>query len=266
MAAVDLNDRFFGGEGNPPLIILHGLLGSSRNWNAAGRDLTEAYAVTALDQRNHGQSPHTESHTYTDLAEDLEAWLDARGLESVSLMGHSMGGKAGMVFSCSRPERVNALFIADISPREYDPHYDVYLEAMQAIEVRSLTQRKEAEAQLEATVSDWAMRQFLLTNLVRDPAGEGFRWQVNIPTLLQELPDLSANPLGPEDRFSGHTLFLKGGKSDFIHENDRAKIREHFPQSHLVTLKEAGHNVHVEDRETFVQAVLKAKDYFEKHS
>lgn len=266
MATVELYSRFYGGEGNPPLVVLHGLLGSSRNWNAAGRDLTEAYAVTALDQRNHGQSPQTESHTYEDLAGDLEHWLDEHNLESVSLMGHSMGGKAGMLFACTRPERVKELFIADISPREYDPHYDAYLEAMQAIDLQALKDRKEAESQLEATVPDWAMRQFLLTNLVRDPDREGFRWQVNISTLLRELPDLSANPLGPEDRFEGPTLFLKGGKSDFIHANDRVKIREHFPHSHLVTLKEAGHNVHVDDRETFVEAVLKAREYFGRHS
>lgn len=262
MASVDLFERFLGGAGNPPLIILHGLLGSSRNWKAAGEGLTETFSVTALDLRNHGSSPWAATHGYADLVEDLVHWLDAQGLERASIMGHSMGGKAGMLFACTYPERVEQLYIADISPRDYDPQYSDYLRAMEAIDTGSLKSRAEAESRLELVVESWGMRQFLLTNLVRDPEG-GFCWQVNIPVLLDAMPELAGNPLDEEARFDGPTLFLRGGRSPFIRDVDRGLIRKHFPKSHLVTLKEAGHNVHVDDRETFVESVVEARRFFE---
>jgi pimeloyl-ACP methyl ester carboxylesterase len=264
MSGAVLNHRFYGGENHPPLVILHGLLGSSRNWNHAGKALTESFSVYALDLRNHGSSFHTETHTYADMAGDLTKWIDRMGFSSVSLMGHSMGGKVGMRFACHFPDRVEQLYIADISPRDYDPHYDVYLKAMDAISLEALSSRKDADQMLQPSVTSEGMRQFLLTNLVRDEEEGGYRWQVNIPVLLQAMPGLAANPLHPDDAFEGPTLFLRGGKSVFITEDDRGLIRCHFPSSHLVTLKEAGHNIHVDDRETFVEAVLRAKQYFDQ--
>lgn len=264
MKTVDLQHRFLGGEGNPPLVILHGLLGSSRNWKVAGAGLTPAFAVYVLDQRNHGDSPHAETHTYGDLVEDLRVWLDRHELERVALMGHSMGGKASMRFACRYPERVEQLYIADISPRHYHPRYDRYLEAMQGIPLEELADRRGAEMHLEPAVEDKAMRQFLLTNLVRDPVSRRFRWMVNIPVLLREMPELIGNPLASDDRFEGPTLFLKGAQSTFIEEEDRALIRRHFPRAHFVVLKGAGHNLHVEDKDTFVTAVVKAQEYFRK--
>ncbi len=262
MAAEKLFERFLGGEGNPPLVILHGLLGSSRNWKAAGEGLTGAFSVTALDLRNHGNSPWADTHGYGDLVEDLGQWLDGKGLEKATIMGHSMGGKAGMLFACTYPERVEQLYIADISPRDYDPQYSDYLRAMKAIDTEALKSRAEAEDRLEEVVESWGMRQFLLTNLIRDEAGD-FRWQVNIDVLLEAMPELAGNPLDAEAKYVGPTLFLRGGRSLFIRDVDRSLIRKHFPKSHLVTLKEAGHNVHVDDRETFVESVVEARRYFE---
>jgi len=249
-----------------PLVILHGLLGSSRNWNMAGRALTEKFAVYVLDQRNHGDSPHEDEHTYKSMVADLKRWMEDHGLKKIALMGHSMGGKVGMLFACRYPERVDQLYIADISPREYHPQYDAYLKAMRAIDLESLNDRKAAELQLEAAVESWGMRQFLLTNLVRDADTGKFRWQVNIPALLRGMSDLTGNPLKPDDRYPGPVLFLKGGNSPFIEMEDRKLIRYHFPHAHLVVLKDVGHNVHVEARETFVESVLKARDYFAKQA
>lgn len=167
-----------------------------------------------------------------------------------------------MLFACTYPERVEQLYIADISPRDYDPQYSDYLRAMKAIDTEALKSRAEAEDRLEEVVESWGMRQFLLTNLIRDEAGD-FRWQVNIDVLLEAMPELAGNPLDAEAKYVGPTLFLRGGRSLFIRDVDRSLIRKHFPKSHLVTLKEAGHNVHVDDRETFVESVVEARRYFE---
>ncbi len=257
---VELNYRYYGGEGNPPVIILHGLLGSSRNWTAAAKGLTHAYDVFALDQRNHGDSPHAASHTYDDLVGDLKAWIDRQDGERVSLIGHSMGGKAAMVYACRYPERVRELFIADISPKVYQPHFAEYLEAMASMNTPALETREEAEEQLKPLVDDWRMRRFLLTNLERDPETKRFRWKVNIPVLLDEMETIAANPLQREDRWEGPALFIRGGNSPYIEDTDHALIREHFPEAQLVTLEDAGHNVHVDQREAFTRAVLTVRE------
>ena len=72
--------RDLGGSGEPPIVILHGMLGSSRNWQTAGRDLAAGRRVFALDLRNHGLSPHSDEMTYAAMAADVEAWLDAWGI------------------------------------------------------------------------------------------------------------------------------------------------------------------------------------------
>ncbi|MGJ3243852.1 MAG: alpha/beta fold hydrolase [Opitutales bacterium] len=257
VSSVSLNYRYFGGEGRPPLVILHGLLGSSRNWTTTARDLADHFEVFALDLRNHGDSPHAAEMSYDALVADLVDWLDARDLDEIRLMGHSLGGKVAMLFACRFAQRVDHLYIADIAPKPYEPHHRRELDVMTGIDLRALADRKAADAALAREgIDDWAMRQFLLTNLQRDKREGGFRWQVNLPVLRKQLPHLADNPLGDEDRFPGPTLFIRGDKSDFIEDTDTTGIQHHFPRSRIAVLENCGHNVHVERREAFVEAVL----------
>lgn len=252
---VPLFHRDLGGAGLSPLVILHGMLGSSRNWQTAGRDLADAFHVLAPDLRNHGGSPHAESMSYAEMMDDVVAWLDARGIARASFLGHSMGGKIAMLLACRRPERVERLIVADIAPKDYHwVAHRVNFAAMNELELASVHSRAEAEIRLEARVPNWAMRKFLATNLERDDGG-AWKWTINLPAITAALSTLEKNPLTAGDRYDGPVLFVAGGKSDYIAAADHAAIRAHFPAARLATIAESGHNPHMETREKLVALV-----------
>ncbi|AWI10565.1 alpha/beta fold hydrolase [Ereboglobus luteus] len=261
---VDLFCRDLGGEGRPPLVVLHGLLGASRNWQTTGGDLARAGAghVLALDLRNHGRSSHADEMSYDAMVADVLAWMDARGLRRVSLMGHSMGGKVAMAMACRHPERVERLIVVDIAPKDYlsIAHRNEFA-AMNELDLRALSSRAEAEMRFEARVGDWAMRKFLTTNLERDEAGGanggGWKWVINLPVITAALPELEANPLREGERFDGGALFVTGGKSSYVNtaegSDDRRVIARHFPNARIETIAASGHNPHMETRAEFVR-------------
>ncbi|HEX2855428.1 MAG TPA: alpha/beta fold hydrolase [Opitutaceae bacterium] len=254
---VKLFHRDLGGAGHPPLVILHGMLGSSRNWQTAGRDLSTRFHVFAVDLRNHGGSPHAEDMGYPAMVEDVLAWLDAQGLPRVTLMGHSMGGKIAMLLACRHAERVARLMVVDIAPKDYFwVAHRAEFAAMNELDLTHLKSRGEAELRFEARVGDWAMRKFLTTNLERAPEPEtGWRWTVNLPALTAALSALEKNPLSTGDRFAGPSLFIAGGKSRYVEPGDWARVLRHFPAARLETIADAGHNPHMEMREAFVNLV-----------
>ncbi len=254
-AAVQLFHRELGGMG-PPLVLLHGLLGSSRNWQTAGRELAARHRVFAVDLRNHGASPHAAEMTYEAMARDVIGWLDGQQLPRVTLLGHSMGGKVAMLLACRQPERVERLVIVDIAPKDYVwVGHRAEFAAMNELDLRQIHSRGDAELRLEARVDDWAMRKFLLTNLERDDAGE-WRWQINLAGLTAALPELERNPLTAQDRFPGPARFITGGRSQYVLPGDTKAIRRHFPDAEIVTIPQAGHNPHMETRGEFVRTVL----------
>ena len=253
---MELAHRDLGGAGNPPLLILHGMLGSSRNWQTAGRDLAARYHVHALDLRNHGASPHADEMGYEVMRQDVLHWMDEHALARATIVGHSMGGKTAMRLACRNPERVERLVVVDIAPRDY--HWVAHraeFAAMQGLDLEHLKSRAEAELKFEALVDDWAMRKFLTTNLERDSHGH-WRWIVNLPAIQRALPELERNSLEPGDRFDGPTLFVTGGRSRYVLPEDQAGIRQYFPQARIETIATSGHNPHMEQREEFVRRVL----------
>ena len=245
-----------GGEGKTPLVILHGLLGSSRNWRGAGADLAQRFHVLALDLRNHGRSPHAPEQSFDLLAADVLEFLDDRGLERAHLLGHSLGGKIAMRIACRAPERVGALLVVDIAPRSYpaDPRA---FEALLRLDLRGLSSRREADELLAPDLPDRATRQFVLMNLQRTETGT-LVWQANLAAIAATLADIRRSPLEAADCFAGRTLFIVGGKSSFVRDDDEDAIRRHFPRARIRVLTEAGHYPHVEDRAGFVQAVLES--------
>jgi esterase len=248
--------RDLGGAGKPPLVILHGLLGSSRNWQTAGADLAEKFHVGALDLRNHGRSPQADEMTYEAMMDDVLAWLDSQAMTQATLLGHSLGGKVAMLLACRHPERVTRLIIVDIAPKDYSlqAHRSEFT-AMNQLDLTSLQSRAEAEHHFEMLVPKWAMRKFLVTNLERDEDGR-WRWQINLPVLTRALPELEKNPLTPSDRYAGPTLFILGGKSRFVEAQDHEKILQYFPPARIETIAEAGHNPHMDEREAFARMIL----------
>lgn len=253
---VKLHHTDLGGAGLPPLLLLHGLLGSSRNWQTTGRDLAARFHVFALDARNHGRSPHT-AETGTDvMSADVAAWMEDMEIPKAVLVGHSMGGRTAMLLACRRPELVERLVAVDVAPRDYPGlgHW-THFDALLRLDLMALRSRQEAEDRLAADVPDLGLRKFLVTNLVQDADGR-WRWQVNLRVLADALPAFERNPLRADDRYVGPVLFVAGGKSGYIRPEDHSGIMMHFPTARIVTLPNAGHNPHIDSREEFVRAVL----------
>lgn len=237
------------------MIVLHGLLGSSRNWLSTGRDLARHFHVFALDARNHGKSPHAPEMTYESMMADIIDWMDAQGLARATIVGHSMGGKTAMLLACRHPERVERLVVVDIAPKDYQwaAHRSEFA-AMTELDLVSLTSRSEAELRFEARVSNLTMRKFLSTNLERGNNG-AWRWQINLPVLTDSLPVMEKNALQPKDCFAGPTLFVLGGRSRYAESGDHDLIRKHFPAARIEVIADSGHNPHMDAREKFVALV-----------
>lgn len=252
---VILFHRDLGGAGKPPLIVLHGLLGSSRNWQSTGADLAARYHVYALDLRNHGRSPHSAEMTFDAMAADVLEWMDAHGISRTALMGHSMGGKVAMLVACRQPERVERLVVVDVAPKDYElmGHSNDFA-ALNELDLRTLQSRGEAEMRFEARVPSLGMRKFLATNLERDPETNTWSWIVNLPVLTTTLPEMAKTSLGASDCFGGPTLFVIGGKSRYVEPTDHAQILSCFPLAKFVVIAEARHNPHMDSRVEFVRA------------
>lgn len=249
-----LNFKEMGDPDAQAVITLHGLLGSLRNWTSAGRLLAEHFRVITVDARNHGSSFHAASHTFDDMVQDLLELLDYLGLNSAIFIGHSMGGKAAMSLACQYPERIDRLFVVDTAPKDYPNHHEEEFAAMNALDLSKLASRGQADEQIAEYIDDWAFRQFLISNIIRDENG-AFQWTINLPVIEAYVPVLSKNALDLEDTFEGPSHFLIGGKSHFVDKNDFNDIRFHFPKVSIEVWDDSGHNPHFEHRDRFVEWV-----------
>lgn len=253
-----LASRELGGSGSPALVVLHGLLGSSRNWQSAGAALAaRGPRVVALDLRNHGESPWADDCGFGAMAGDVADWLDRAGLGSVHLVGHSLGGKVAMRLAAEQPGRVARLTVVDIAPRAYPGRLRVEFEAMRRLDLAALRTRRDADQALSELVPDWALRQFILTNLGQS-ADSRWEWKVNRAALELSLPGLLADPLLPGQSFAGPCRLIRGGLSDYVRDEDLPAFAARFPRLDVVTLPGSGHNPHFDARSGFVDAVLGA--------
>lgn len=254
MSKLDLSFREYGNAG-PVLVILHGLLGSSQNWQRAAKVFEKYFHVFAVDQRNHGTSPHTSSHTFADLREDVKHFFEAQGLEKVCLLGHSMGGFAAMEFAFHYPERLSGLIIEDVAPRAYQSTSSDILNALCRVALQAATSREQIDAMLQQDIKSATTRQFVLTNLVRR-ADNTFAWKINLPVLQNFQQEMAAYEPAPNASYTGKTLFLGGALSDYRIDHDHDLILRHFPNSELQMIPQAGHWIHFEALEAFAEAVL----------
>lgn len=244
------------GEG-PPLVILHGLFGSARNWQSVARRLARHYRVVAVDQRNHGRSPHTGPFNYADMAADLSALCDQLEIETVTLLGHSMGGKTAMTFALAQPARVSRLVVVDIAPVAYADSHSELIAALRALPLDCLARRQDADAALAAAVPDASVRAFLLQNLSLG-AGGG-TWRLNLAALAESMPALVASPPGADHlRYTGDTHVIRGEWSDRVLAQHLAAFRASFPQLHVHTVAQSGHWPHAENPAGFLHALWSA--------
>jgi esterase len=240
------------GEGKP-LIILHGLFGSSDNWFSLAKVFAEHFTVYLVDQRNHGQSPHTDDFNYQLLTEDLADFIEEHQIEKPHVIGHSMGGKTAMNFAVKYPEKLDKLIIVDIAPKPYPVHHDHILEGLHDINLETLTSRTEADQLLSRQVSEPDVRQFLLKNLARNNESK-FEWRVNIHAIDEHIEEIGAG-MQYEGQFTGPTLFIKGVRSNYYAPGDEESILKLFPSAQFVTLN-TGHWVQAEDPKAFAETIF----------
>ena len=246
---MDLNYKTYG-EGFP-LLILHGLFGNLDNWQTIARKWAETYRVILVDLRNHGRSPHADEMTYPLMARDVADFLAAQGVDRCHLLGHSMGGKVAMETALTFSTLVEKLVVVDMAPRQYGRGHDDVFAALHALDPATLDDRRDADDRMRPYMEDAAVRQFLLKNLARD-GEEGFRWRMNLEVLHRDYENLVA-PVGTLGQdFPGQALFVRGGKSDYVRDEDWDGIVKYFPLAELATVAGAGHWVHAEQpRELF---------------
>lgn len=236
-----------------PVAILHGLLGAGRNWAGIARRLGEQRRVLAFDLRNHGSSPWAATMHYAEMAGDVRASMGARGHCRYALIGHSLGGKVAMTAALAAPGEIERLVVVDIAPVAYPTIHPGYVRAMRALDPATITRRSEADAALAAAVPDPAERGFLLQNLV---IGANARWQPNLTAIEGALPCLSGFPAFPPGCvFRGPALFVAGERSEYLGAERQSAARRLFPNARFVAIAGAGHWVHAEQPDAFIDAV-----------
>jgi pimeloyl-ACP methyl ester carboxylesterase len=232
----------------PPVVLLHGLFGTARNFGTVQRALAPLFHVIAMDARNHGASPHGAGMKYPTLAADVLETLDALGIERTAVIGHSMGGKTAMTLAIMSPERVGRLLVADIAPVPYQHANDSVAEALLAIPLHAGLTRAEAEAALMDAVPSPSVRTFLIQNLQFGPRPH---WRIGLEEIAAAIPDLEGWE-SPTGTYSGPALFVSGARSDYVLPEHRPVIRALFPTARFVIVKNAGHWLHADNPAGFL--------------
>ncbi|GAB3202708.1 pimeloyl-ACP methyl ester carboxylesterase [Pontibacter aydingkolensis] len=228
-----------------PLLILHGLFGTLDNWATLAKRLAEHYNVFLVDLRNHGRSPHNEEHNYDAMADDVLRLVDELQIATPAIMGHSMGGKVAMKYALKYPTRLTKLIVVDIAPKAYPPHHDEIIDALQSLDLSKATSRSEIDTQLAKSISDEDVRLFLMKNLYRKEDNT-FGWRMNLDALEKNYEYIAA-AITADVPFKKHALFIKGGRSGYIKQEDIYGSIEHlFTMVEVETIPNAGHWVHAE--------------------
>jgi esterase len=249
-----------------PIVILHGLYGSSDNWYTIGRALADQYEVFIPDQRNHGNSPHLQDHDYNVMSDDLNDFFIRHNLTRAVILGHSMGGKTALTFGLKYPEKVEKMIVVDISPFGYDEtsapeviSHEQIMRNLMALQPETLKGRQDANNRLQKHIRSETVRQFLLKNLKRDSEGV-FYWAMNLPVLQHHLVDIYASIMPseqtrPDDIPVFPLMFIKGENSGYLRKEEFDSIRNFFPHAELAEIAGAGHWVHAEQPEEFLKTI-----------
>ena len=254
------------GESGSRVVFCHGLFGQGRNFTGIGKALAapqdgRSHRVTLVDMPDHGRSPWSEHFDYLAAADQVAGLLGED--DPVALVGHSMGGKISMLVALRHPELVERLVVVDVAPVRYDhaSEFEGYINAMRGIDLDSLERRSEAEDALREAVPNATVRGFLLQSLRRD--GDQWRWHLNLELLgrdLDEITDWPEAALADQAPYDGPVLWVGGADSDYTHDDHAEAMDRWFPRNRRVTIKGAGHWVHSEQPEVFVEVLRRFLD------
>lgn len=237
------------GQGKP-LLILHGFLGMSDNWKTLGTQYAAlGFEVHLIDLRNHGRSFHDAAFSYAVMVQDVLDYCAHYGLQTISVIGHSMGGKLAMLLATQHPNLVRQLIVADIGPKYYPQHHQEILTGLNAIDFSIQPERSQVDAQLQHYIPDFGTRQFLLKNLYWQTPGQ-LAFRFNLPVLTAQIEQVGT-ALPVSAHYDLPTLFVRGGNSKYILDTDWDNILSHFPTAQLETILNVGHWLHAENPTLF---------------
>lgn len=263
---MELNFREVG-NGEREIVIVHGLYGASDNWLSIAHGLGDKFKIFLPDLRNHGKSPHNDKHSYNLMVNDLHHFIKTKTSGKVILLGHSMGGKVAMRLALEYPEMVKYLIIIDIAPKNYGSfsnfgeqtnNHPEILKAMLELDLSQAKTRKELDLLWKEKFASKQLRQFLLKNVQRNDDGD-FYWQLNVPVLEKELPEIMdgfSNLTDIKPYRNSSVLLIRGEKSTYFRDEDNMALNKFFPSSQIVTIPNAGHWVHAEQPDLFIKTVL----------
>ena len=244
------------GQGKP-LFILHGLFGSSDNWQTLGKKFAEHFEVFLIDQRNHGQSFHSEEWNYTAMSNDLVGIMEENGLDKISIIGHSMGGKTALQFAINHSEKVEKLVVVDIASKYYPIHHRTILDSLLSLDLTHIASRKEAENILSQKITNSGELQFLLKNLYwKDAQNNQLAWRFNLPIINNNIEFIGEEQSAELKPIQVPTLFIRGDKSNYILDADFSSIKKSFLHASFETIPNSGHWVQAEQPLLFYNAVM----------
>lgn len=250
------------GENKPVLIIVHGLYGASDNWVTHGKILSQYFEVYIVDQRNHGNSPHSSEHNYSVMSNDIYEFMQYNKIEKAVLLGHSMGGKTVITFAGKYPEMVSALIVVDISPAKYEINsfsdskinkHKSIIDALNDNAILNAKTRDEATNICKKHIVEPLTRAFILKNLKRE--NNTFKWKLNVNAITNNIENILSDIVLENDISGFPTLFIKAANSNYISSTDIEIINKIFPAADIVTINNAGHWVHAEQPQLFLEAV-----------
>lgn len=244
-----------------PLIILHGLFGMSDNWQTLGKRFAEQFEVNLVDLRNHGKSPHSVDFNYKSMASDILELMDDNGLNSASIIGHSMGGKVAMTVALDKPDRVEKFIAVDISPKEYPVVFKTIVEVLESIDLDKYTTKREVEAELKRYIEDDAVVQLYQKNLYYLEK-EKLAWKFNLSSISKNLKHIHGANVSTVI-FNKPALFLRGAKSLYVKSSDLISIKDNFPLAQMKVVSNAGHWVHADNPDEFFEY---ASDFLQNRS
>jgi len=238
-------------SGKNPLVLLHGLFGSGDNWGTVAKHFSQHYQVISVDLRNHGRSPHSDSQTYTEMADDLLELCGALSLDRIHLVGHSLGGKVAMQFATQYPDKLEKLIVVDMAIRTYPDAYTHMIDAMMAVDLSTMQSRSDVDKALISKIPHTMVRQFLLMNLIKPE--NNLTWRINLAALRANYPHL-IQAVCEHTRYEKPSLFIRGERSDYVQDTDIEHIKTHFTNAQFASLA-TNHWVHAEQPQAFIEVV-----------
>ncbi|WP_430402287.1 alpha/beta fold hydrolase [Fluviicola sp.] len=243
------------GDLGQPIVILHGIFGSSDNWVTVAKALSNNFQVYLLDLPNHGQSPKSDDFSYKNMSDAILNFLDENKLAQVNLVGHSMGGKVAMTVAKNNPERLLKLVVVDYTPKFHPVQHRMILQGLNSIDLQNLQSRTQANEILKNFEENESVRQFLLKNLYRNVDLGHFDWRINLPVITKEIENISEE-IVLRIPFIKPALFIKGETSPYIQPEDKIGILKMFPNSQFKTILGAGHLVHADKPDDFLKVLI----------